>query len=138
MKRREREHQANRRAIRIGNGKPFGLLAPSLRIDEGDVISVNLRDDERHVGLHAKGAGVGNDCAPGIGELRLQFASDGGIERGEDNSWGAVGLGGRNCHVGDPGGNYSFQSPARGFGIRTALGSIGSGEPCHLKPWMML
>ena len=48
------------------------------------------------------------------------------------------GLGGRNRHLGDVGGDGSFQTPARGFGIRPAFRPIGSGKPCDFEPRMML
>ena len=70
---------------------PLGLLAPGLRFDQRDVIAVDLGNDQRHVGLHAQGAGIGNDGASGVGELGLQFAGDPGIERGENNFRSAFG-----------------------------------------------
>ena len=74
---------------------------------------------------------------PGVGKLRLQFAGDRGIERGENNLGSAVGLGGRDGHIGDEGGDGGLQSPARRFRIGPALGAIGGGKPGDLEPRMV-
>ena len=105
--------------------------------DQPDMVAVDLGNHQRNVGLHAQGAGIGDDRATGVGELRLQFAGDRGIERGENNSWGAFGLGGRNRHFGDVRGDGSFQTPARSLGIGPAFRTVGGGQPCHFKPRVM-
>jgi hypothetical protein len=44
---------------------------------------VDLGNDQRHIRLHAEGAGVGDNGATGGRKERLQLAGDVGVERGE-------------------------------------------------------
>ncbi len=97
------------------------FAAPRLFIDQPYVVAVDLRNHQRHVGLHAQRTRVGDDRAARVGELRFQFAGDRGIERGEDNLRCARGLGGRNRHLRHGSGDGSFQTPARRFSIRPPL-----------------
>ena len=138
MQRSQGQHQSNGRAVGISDGKAAGFAPPRLGFDQLDMIAVDLRNHQRNVGLHAQRARIGDDRTTGVCELRLQFAGDRGIEGGEDNFRRAFGLGGRNRHLGDVRGDGSFQTPARGFGIRPAFGTIGSGKPCDFEPRMML
>ena len=46
--------------------------------DQPQVPGVHLRDEQRHVGVHAAGAGVGKDEAAAGTELGFQLAGDGG------------------------------------------------------------
>ena len=137
MQRGQRQHQANGRAVGVGDDKAARFGAPGLFFDEPDVIGVDFGNHQRNVGLHAQRARIGDDRATGGGELRLQFAGDRGIEGGEDNFRRAFGLGGRNRHLGDVGRDGSFQTPARGFGIGPAFRTVGCGQPRHFKPRMM-
>src|SRR6185503_4754566 len=50
-----------------------------------EVIGVDLRDEERHVGVHAVVAGVRDDRVSLVRERRLHFARHRGVEAGEQD-----------------------------------------------------
>ena len=103
------------------------------------MIAVDLRNHQRNVGLHAQGAGVGDDRTAGVGKLRLQFAGDGGIQSGENNlrarlrAWRE-----RSVIFAIVGRDGGFQTPARSFGISSAFRTVGRRQPRHFKPRVML
>src|ERR1019366_3025996 len=137
MQRSQGEHESDGRAVGIGDGEASGLAAPGLGFDQLNMIAVDFRNHQRDFGLHAQGARIGDDGAPGGGELRLQFTSDRGIEGGEDNFRGAFGLGGNYGHFGDVGGDGGFQTPAGGFGVGAAFRTVGRGQPRDREPRVM-
>ena len=82
----ERKHEANRTAVGVGDDVAAGSLAGGLLLDEGEVVGVDFGDDERDVGGHAEGGGVGDDGAAGGGEEGLELAGDGSVDGGEDDA----------------------------------------------------
>src|ERR1017187_1756408 len=58
MQRRERDDQANSRAIGIGHDVSARLLAPALQLDQREMIRIDLWDHQRHILLHSESAGV--------------------------------------------------------------------------------
>ena len=108
VKGRQREHQADRRAVGIGHDVAAGFLAPCLDVDQLDVSAIDFRNDERNVLLHAQCAGVRDHGAAGVGKAGLEFGGDGSIEGGENNFRSAFGSGGRNLHLRDGGRESEF------------------------------
>ena len=138
MDRRESEDQSDGGAVGIGNDVAAVLFVPCLNVDQLNVASVDFRDHQRDVFIHAQRAGVGNDRATRVGKARLEFGGDRGIERGEDHLGRAIGCGRRNLHFGDGGWDRCLEAPARGVRIGLAFGAVGSGQPCHLEPRVVL
>ena len=126
-------HQADGRAVGIGDHVAARLLARGLLLDQVQVIGVDFGNDERHVGRHAEGAGVGDDGASGVGKARLHFAGDGGVERGEDDLGRAFGLGRGDGHVGDALGQRRVEAPLGGLAIGLAAGAVAGREPRDLE-----
>src|SRR5579872_388164 len=138
MKGSKSQDEADRGTVRVGDDVAAGLLAPSLDIDQLDVAAVDLGNDKGNVFLHAKGAGIRDYGASGVGKARLEFGGDRGIERGKDDFGSAFWCGGRNLHLPDGRRNRCFEAPARGVRIDLAFGAVGGGQPCHLEPRMVL
>ena len=67
------QNQADRRAIGVRHNVAAGFLAPALNVDQLDMPTVNFRDDQRYILLHAERAGVGDHRAAGVSEARLEF-----------------------------------------------------------------
>ena len=130
----EGEDQADGAAVGVGDDVSAGLLAPGLGLEQVEVGGVDLGDDEGHVALHAEGAGVGDDGAAGGGEFGLQFASNVGVEGGEDNAGGSLGGVGGDDHLADAVGEGRVQLPFGGFRVGFAAGFVAGGEPGDLKP----
>ena len=86
----------------------------------------------------AQRARVGDHRAPGFRKTRLHLGCDGGIERSENNFGCVLWSRRRNSHLGDLLGDCRLQLPAGGVRVETALGTIRSRQPRHLKPGMML
>ena len=92
-------------------------------------------NDQRHVGSHAEGAGVGDHGAAGVGEFRLQFAGDGGVEGGEDDSWARLrARPATTRHARDALGQRRVETPLGGFAIGLAAGAVAGREPGDLEP----
>ena len=134
----ERHHQADRRAVGIGDHVAARLLAPGLLFDQVQVVGVDLGNDQRHVGVHAEGARVGDHGASGRGKLRLHLAGDVGVERGEDDLRRAIGLGRRNGHARDALGQGSVEAPLGGVAVLLAAGAVAGRKPRDLEPRMVL
>src|SRR5579864_1066698 len=134
----QRENEANRGAVGIGDHVAPRFLAPGLDIDELDVAAVDLGDHQRHVFLHTQGTGVGDDSAAGLGETRLEFGGDGGIEGGKNDFGRAIGGGGRDLHLGDPRRDLGFQAPTRRLAVNLPFGAVRGGQPGHFEPGMVL
>ena len=86
--------------------------------------------------LHAKGAGVADHGATGGGKLRLQFARDARIQRGEDDPRRAFGRGVRDRHLAHALGDGRLQTPAHGVAIGLSGGAVGGRQPRHFEPGM--
>ena len=69
-------HQTHGRAVGVGDDVAARFLAPGLLLDEVQVVGVDFGNDQRHVGRHAEGAGVGDDGATGGGKFGLQLAGE--------------------------------------------------------------
>src|SRR6202035_5193762 len=115
-----------------------GFLAPGLPVDQFDMSAVYFWNDKRHVLLHAESARVCDHGAARVGEAGFQFSSDGRVKSGENYFGRAFRSGWRDGHGGDRGRNWRFEAPARGFGVVLALGTVGSGQPCHFEPRVVL
>ncbi len=110
-------------------------------LDEGEVVGVDLGNDEGDVGGHAEGGGVGDDGAAGGGEEGLELAGDGGVDGGEDDARqvGAGELGGVGLedHLGDALGERRVEAPGAGFGVGLAGAAVAGGEPGDVEPGMV-
>src|SRR5271165_1351314 len=136
MKRRERHHQSDGRAVRIGNNEATRLLAPALLFDEREMAGVHLRNNERNVFVHAKGAGVAYDGATGGGKLRLKFTRNAGVQRGKDHARRALRRGARHLHFAHPPRNRRLQPPSHCVAVSLPGGAVRSRQPCHFEPRM--
>ena len=65
------ENQAYRRAVRIGDDIAAGFSAPGLILEYRQMIGIDFGNDQRHILVHAEGAGIGNDGATRRRERRL-------------------------------------------------------------------
>ena len=133
----EGQHRTHDGAVGVGDDVAARLLAPGLLLDQMEVIGVDLWQDQRHVGRHAEGAGVGDDGAAGGGELGFEFAGEGCIDRREDDFGRAFWLGRRNDHLGDALGQDRVQTPLGGFAVSFASGAVAGGQPNDLEPGMV-
>ena len=138
MKRRQRHHQADRRAVRVRDHVAARFFAPSLNIDQSDMVRVDLGNDQRNVFLHPQRARIGDHGAASFGEARLEFRGNGSIQSGEDNLRRTFGCRRRDLHAGDCGGNGCLQAPARSVGIKLAFRAVRSRQPGHFEPGMVL
>ena len=118
MQRRQRQHQSDGGAVGIGDHEAAIFLVPLLRLDQGNVVAVDFRDDERNIFRHAEGAGVRDHGMPCFGEGRLDLLRGGGIQRGKDQPGSAaIGRSGGNFHGRDLCRNRCGQVPLGGFGV---------------------
>ena len=76
MQRLESDDHLNRGAIRVGDDP---LRNPAQRV------GVHFGHDERHVGVHAPGAGVVDNDGPGLGGDRAVFPADGSRRARQDD-----------------------------------------------------
>src|SRR5271157_1151206 len=136
MQRRECNHQSDGRAVRIGDYVAARLLPPALLLDEREMVGVDLRNDERNILLHAKGAGVADHRATGGGKLRLQLASNACVQGSENHARRAFRRGVGHLHLAHTFGDGRLQPPAYSVAVGLPSGAIGSGQPCHLEPGM--
>ncbi len=134
----EGEYEADGTAVGVGDDVAAGLASPLLGFDQAEVAGVDFRDDERHVGGHAEGAGVRDDGATGGGKLRFKLVGDVGIQCRKDNlgqldagTFGHVGL---DRHGRDVGGQRRVELPLAGFAIDLACAAIARRKPGNLKP----
>jgi len=102
------------------------------------VVGVDLGDDERDVGSHAEGGGVGDDGAASGGEAGLEVAGDGSVNGGKNDAgqvW-TCGLGrvGLEDHLCDAGGEGRVQTPGAGFGVGFAGAAVAGGQPGDVEP----
>ncbi len=102
------------------------------------MIGVDFGNDQRHVGRHAIGTGVGDDGATGVGEVGLHFAGDGGIERGKDDFRRAFGRGRGDGHAGDALREWRIEAPFGGFAVGLSARAVASGKPGDLEPGVVL
>ncbi len=56
--------------------KPPDCLRQRLELDELEVIGIDLRNDKRHLWVHAEGRRVGDHGTAGVGKGRLHLARD--------------------------------------------------------------
>ena len=77
MQRLQRDDQLDRRAVRIGDNPAFRVLGDGLRVD--------LRHDQRDVGLHAEARGVVDDHGARLRRTRREDIGHLGAGRGEDD-----------------------------------------------------
>ena len=106
-------------------------------VDQPNVIAIDFGNHQRHVGLHAQGAGVGDDRAAGGGKLRFQFPGNRGIERGKDDFRRTFGFGGRNLHPGDVARVWQSSDASVQLPHRAVLPSDRKPRATHFKPRVM-
>ena len=83
---RESEGKTDGAAVGVGNDVAAGLPAPGLLFDQGQVVGVDLGNNEGNVGGHAEGGGVRDHGASGGCEFGLEFVRNGRVKRGEDDA----------------------------------------------------
>src|SRR5205085_8014004 len=64
----KRHDQAGGGAVGIGDDEAARLAPPALRFDERHVAGIHFGNEQRNIGLHAEGAGVGDDNVSGGGK----------------------------------------------------------------------
>ena len=138
FQRRQRHHQADGGAIRIGNDKAAAFLPPALRVHQLDVLSVDFRHYQRDIFLHAQRAGISNHRAAVGGEARFQVARNFGVQRGKNHARRSLGHGRRDLHLRHARRNRCAQPPAHGFFVGQSRGPVRGGQPCRLEPGVVL
>src|SRR5262249_22273369 len=127
-------------AIGIGYDESTVLSPPGLAFEELDVIVVDLRDHQRHVRLHAQGAGIGDYAVAGVWRKRAQVRRDPRNEGGQNRFWdiSARRPSRRTLHPGYTRGDRCAQTPMHSLRVGLALRPVGGRQPGHLEPWMVL
>ena len=99
--------------------------------------AIHFGDDQRHVFLHAQGAGIGDHGASGVGEA-------GSISRAMPASSAAKmtfgapsGAAGETFILATAAGMGVFKRHG-GFAVGLAGGAVGGRQPCDLEPRMVL
>jgi len=76
MQRGKREHQPNRRAVRICNDESLSADALLLSVKRVQVIRVDLRNQQRHVRLHPMVAGIADNGNSRPGQIQFHLFRD--------------------------------------------------------------
>src|SRR5579864_8024678 len=139
VQRRQRQHQSNGGAVGIGDHEAAVFLVPLLRLDERNMVAVDLGDDQRNVLSHTKRAGVRNHGMACFGKGRLDLLRGRGVKGGKDQLGRRfVRRGGRDFHRGDLRRDRHGQVPLGGFWVKLAGRAVRCREPCDLKPWVFV
>ena len=129
----KRHRQAHDAAVRVGDDvTAAGALA--LDRERVEVIGVDLRDQQRHVGIHPMVAGVGDDGVALAGQRGLHLAGDRGVEPGEEHLGAERALARRHPKGTDRLGGSPGQPPGAGLAVRLARRAVGGGQVDHLEP----
>ncbi len=137
----ERQDQADRRAVRVGDDAGGECPAVLRRRQQGEVVRVHLGHDQRNVRVHAVGAGVGDDQAA-AGEPWLDVSRHAGVQGREDDVQFAAGQFGMvRQFVDRPDGHGRdrvVDRPGLNPGHRVAVElpgrALGSGQRGQLEP----
>jgi len=82
-------------------------------------------------------ARIADDGITGASEIFLGRARDGRIERGKNEVAIERGIETFDDQIARDCGNWSFEMPVNGFGVRFAGGTLGGGDFGELKPGMI-
>ena len=137
MKRRERKHEANGGAVRIRNDESLAAYPLLLDAKRIEMVWVNLRYQQRHVGLHPMAAGVADHRQTRLGQVHFDLLRDIAGKTGECEvaiQSGTAGLHCQSCH----GLRYrSFEHPSCGVGVLFPCGIVGCRNCGDFKPGMI-
>ncbi len=132
------ERDDDRRAVRIRHDRTGPAAALPLQLQQRQLIGVDLRDQERHVGIHAMVACIAEHDPPSPREGLLDLARHTGIEGGEDDRRidrrRIAGHHRERAHVRGHGG----ADPAGGVGVRASSAAFRRGHGAELEPRMVV
>ena len=134
--RRQRHHDGG--AVRIGDDLAFPAALALLARNELQMIVIDLRHQQRHIGFHAMIARVRDDDVSRMGEGALDFGRDGSIRRGEHELRRVAGLAFMDVEVRRCSGHGAVETPARRVAILLAGRAIARAHPRQIEPRMIL
>ena len=126
------------RAVGVGDdcAVPAAILA--LDRNQPEMIGVDFGDQQRHVGIHAVIARVGDNQAARRGESLLDGAGDRGIHGGEHQPRRVSRRGGVNDSIRNRGGDVAVERPTGGFAVGFARAAFAGAEPGEIEPGVAL
>ena len=126
VERLERHHQADRRAVGVGDDQSTSSgVPPRLAIHQGQVVRVDLGDQERHRRVEAVVAGVRDDGVAAPRPVGLDVAGDGRVEAGKDHVHVGRRVDALDHERADPGVQHLGLEPARGLAVGPARRPLG-------------
>ena len=136
LQRRERHRQHYRGTVWIR----YDLALPSalalLLLNQAQMISVDLRHQQRHVLLHAMIARVRDYDVSGGGESPLDLSGHGSVHGRKNEPRTAVRLRLRHNDLAHARRHHAAQPPRRGFPIGLARRTVARPQPREIEPRM--
>src|SRR5207248_690560 len=124
------------RTVRIGDDISAPAAPLLLLLDDGDVIGIQLRNEERYIGIHAMVARIRNDYAAAVRIIVFRFARHGRIEAGENDVRLQLRTEGLDRQHAGVGRHQRVETPAGRFRVRLARAALGRDDLVQLEPWM--
>ena len=136
---RERQRQANRRAVGVGDQRARPLTRCSLLRERGEMLGIDLRDYQRHIRLHAECRGVAGDERARTGKRWLDsFCLQGGQGREDEHRWRAVvGCGASQPERGCLGWHVALDPPLNDLAVLASRVALGGGHSSQPEPGML-
>src|ERR1043165_1051899 len=130
--RRDGEREAHRGAVRVRDDVAAAALP--LLLDRGDVIGIDLGEEQRDVGAHAVVLRVGDDDAAAVGVVLLGLAGDGRIEATKEKRGFELAAEGLDGEVRAVDGERRVEAPVGGVGVALAVAALGRDDLMQAEP----